>query len=164
MAYERAEILTGAAVLAVAIGFVVYAAQGAGLVREPDSYPLTASFRSVEGVRIGSDVRLAGVKVGTITDLRLNPETFFADATITIRSDILLPVDSTILISSEGLLGGNFVELLPGGALETLEPGDEIEDTQGAVSVISLLLKFVGGGAEAGGAATPGESTDPAAP
>lgn len=158
MAYERAEILTGAAVLAVAIGFAVYAAQGAGLTRQPDSYPLTASFRSVEGVRVGTDVRLAGVKVGTITDLKLNPDTFFADATVSVRKDILLPTDSTILISSEGLLGGNFVELLPGGALENLEPGDEIEDTQGAVSLITLLLKFVGGGGEGGGA------TDPAAP
>jgi phospholipid/cholesterol/gamma-HCH transport system substrate-binding protein len=145
MASERAEILTGAAVLAVGIGFVMYAAQGAGLVRTPESYPLTASFRSVEGISVGADVRLAGVKVGTITDLTLNPQTFFADASLTIRNDVLLPVDSAILISSEGLLGGNFVEILPGGALENLEPGGEIEDTQGAVSLISLLMKFVGG-------------------
>jgi phospholipid/cholesterol/gamma-HCH transport system substrate-binding protein len=157
MAYERAEIATGAAVLAVAIGFVVYAAQGAGLGRQPDSYPLTASFRSIEGISVGSDVRLAGVKVGTITDMRLNPDTFFADAQIMVRNDVLLPTDSTILISSEGLLGGNFVELLPGGALETLEPGDEIEDTQGAVSLITLLMKFVGGGEGEAGA-------DPTAP
>lgn len=154
MAHERAEILTGAAVLAAAIGFVVYAAQGAGLMQAPDSYPLVASFRSVEGISVGSDVRLAGVKVGTIVDLSLNPTTFFADATVLLRKDILLPTDSTILISSEGLLGGNFVELLPGGALENLGPGDEIEDTQGAVSLISLLLKFVGGGDDSE-AATP---------
>ena len=147
MAEERSEILTGAAVLAVAIGFAVYAAQGAGLMRAPDSYPLTASFRSIEGISVGSDVRLAGVKVGTVTDLTLNPATFFADAQITMRNDVLLPVDSTILVSSEGLLGGNFIEILPGGALENLEPGAEIEDTQGAVSLITLLLKFVGGDA-----------------
>ena len=90
-------------------------------------------------------MRLAGVKVGTITDLTLNPQTFFADASLSIRNDVLLPVDSTILVSSEGLLGGNFIELLPGGALENLEPGGEIEDTQGAVSLITLLMKFVGG-------------------
>ena len=149
MSYERAEIVTGAAVLAVAIGFVVYAAQGAGLMQLPQSYSLSASFRSVEGITVGSDVRLAGVKVGTITDLSLNAKTFFADATILVRNDVQLPTDSTILISSEGLLGGNFVELLPGGALETLSPGDEIEDTQGAVSLITLLMKFVGGDAAA---------------
>jgi phospholipid/cholesterol/gamma-HCH transport system substrate-binding protein len=157
MASERAEILTGAAVLAVALGFAVYAAQGAGYGTTPDSYPLTASFRSVEGISVGSDVRLAGVKVGSITDLTLNPQTFFADAQILVRKDVLLPVDSTILVSSEGLLGGNFIELLPGGALETLAPGDEIEDTQGAVSLITLLLKFVGGD----GASAPADPVTP---
>lgn len=152
MAYERAEILAGAAVLAVAAGFAIYAAQGAALLRETESYPLVASFRSVEGISVGTDVRLAGVKVGTVTDLTLNAETFFADATITMRKDVALPVDSTLAVASEGLLGGSFVEVLPGGALETLEPGGEIEDTQGAVSLITLLLKFAGGG-EGGGAA-----------
>jgi phospholipid/cholesterol/gamma-HCH transport system substrate-binding protein len=155
MASERAEILAGAAILAVAVGFVVYAAQGAGLTTDSGSYPLTASFRSVEGIMAGSDVRLAGVKVGTITDLTLNPQTFFADASLMIRDDVLLPVDSAILISSEGLLGGNFVEILPGGALENLEPGGEIEDTQGAVSLISLLMKFVGGDAASPDPSTP---------
>jgi phospholipid/cholesterol/gamma-HCH transport system substrate-binding protein len=152
MAHDRAEVAAGAAVLAVAVAFAVYAAQGAGLTARTDSYPLTASFRSVEGITLGSDVRLAGVKVGTVTDLRLNPETFFADAVITVQEGVLLPTDTTILISSEGLLGGNFVELLPGGALETLAPGDEIEDTQGAVSLISLLLAFVGGDGDGDGA------------
>lgn len=152
MAYERAEIVAGAAVLAVALGFTLYAARGAGLGAEPDSYALTASFRSVEGVSVGTDVRLAGVKVGTVTDLQLNPETFFADATITMRRDVAVPVDSTVLIASEGLLGGTFVEVQPGGALETLEPGGEIEDTQGAVSLITLLMKFAGGGSDSGAA------------
>lgn len=147
MLENKAEVLTGAAVLAVAAGFVFYAAQGAGLTREPDSYPLTASFRSVEGITVGSDVRLAGVKVGTITSLTLNPATYFADASLAVKKDVVLPADSAILISSEGLLGGNFVEIIPGGALENLEPGAEIEDTQGAVSLITLLMKFVGGDA-----------------
>ena len=157
MAYERAELLAGAAVLAVAAGFALYAARGAGLGSEADSYPLTASFRSVEGVSVGTDVRLAGVKVGTVTDLRLNPQTFFADTTISMRKDVALPVDSSILIASEGLLGGTFVEVQPGGALESLAQGAEIEDTQGEVSLITLLLKFAGGGA--GGDTAPADGT-----
>ena len=149
MASERAEILAGAAVLAVAVGFLAYAANSAGMMsRVGETYPLTASFRAMDGISVGSDVRMAGIKVGTISDMRLNPQTFFADATIQLRSDILLPEDSAILISSEGLLGGNFVEILPGGALENLAPGDEIEDTQGAVSLITLLMKFVSGGSD----------------
>lgn len=161
MAYERAEILAGAAVLAVALGFTLYAAQGSGMVGAADSYPLKASFRSVDGVSVGTDVRLAGVKVGTVTALTLNPQTYFADATISMRKDVALPTDSTILISSEGLLGGNFVEVQPGGAEEMLEPGAEIEDTQGSVSLITLLMKFVGG--DKAGDTAASAPTDPAA-
>jgi phospholipid/cholesterol/gamma-HCH transport system substrate-binding protein len=145
MTERTSEILAGGAVLAAAIGFLVYAGQSTGFTGDPASYPLNASFRSVEGVTVGTDVRLAGVKVGTVTSLTLNPKTFFADATISVQDDILLPDDSAILISSEGLLGGNFVELLPGGSTENLAPGADIEDTQGAVSLITLLMKFVGG-------------------
>ncbi len=146
MTHSPAEVVTGAAVLALAAGFAFFAAQGSGLWQGGEgSYPLTASFRSVEGIAPGSDVRLAGVKVGTLTSLTLNPQTFMADAVIAMQPGIELPVDSAILISSEGLLGGNFVEIIPGGALEVLGPGDEIEDTQGAVSLISLLMKFVAG-------------------
>ena len=144
MAENRAEVLAGAAVLAAAVAFVMYAAGGDRLKAGGGTYPLTASFRSVEGISVGSDVRLAGVKVGTITSLKLNPQTYFADAEIVLDQTVLLPEDSAILISSEGLLGGNFVELVPGGALDNLAPGDEIEDTQGAVSLITLLMKFVG--------------------
>lgn len=151
MAESTTEVLAGAAVLAAAVGFVLYAAQGTGFVRAADTYELRASFRSVEGVTIGTDVRLAGVKVGSVTGLELNPETFFADATFAVRDTILLPEDSAILVSSEGLMGGAFIEILPGGSLANLEPGAEIEDTQGAVSVVTLLMKFAGGGGGEGG-------------
>lgn len=149
MAENLSEVIAGGAVLAAAIGFLAYAGQSTGFTAESSSYPLTASFRSVDGVTVGTDVRLAGVKVGTVTALSLNPQTYFADATISVRKDVLLPDDSTILVSSEGLLGGSFIELQPGGSLDNLSPGDEIEDTQGAVSVISLLMKFVGGSSDA---------------
>ncbi|MDR5653709.1 outer membrane lipid asymmetry maintenance protein MlaD [Ruixingdingia sedimenti] len=148
MAENTTEVIVGGAVLAVAIGFLIYAGQSVGLVRESGSYELRASFRSVEGVTVGTDVRLAGVKVGTVTALALNPQSYFADATLAIRAGVELPDDSTALISSEGLLGGNFVELQPGGSPFNLEPGGEIEDTQGSVSLIALLMKFVGSGAE----------------
>jgi phospholipid/cholesterol/gamma-HCH transport system substrate-binding protein len=157
MSENTSEVVAGGLVLAAAAAFLAYAAQATGWGEDPATYALTASFRSVEGVTVGTDVRLAGVKVGTVTSLSLNPQTFFADAGIALNKDVLLPDDSTILISSEGLLGGNFVELLPGGSLDNLSPGDEIEDTQGAVSLISLMMKFVGGGSDdaTGADATP---------
>ncbi len=145
MSENRAEVFAGAVVLAVAIGFLAYAMGGSGLGGASGSYPLKASFRSVEGIKPGSDVRLAGVKVGTIAELKLNPQTYFADATVMVDKSVQLPDDSAILISSEGLLGGNFVELVPGGSPDMLAPGGEIEDTQGSVSLLTLLMKWVGG-------------------
>lgn len=154
MAENQTEVFAGAAVLAAAIGFVVYAVQSTGFAGAANTYDLKASFRSVEGISLGSDVRMAGVKVGTITALDLNPKTFFADATVSVQKGLQLPDDSAILISSEGLLGGNFIELVPGGSETNLEPGAEIEDTQGSVSLISLLMKFVSGGSDEPVAAT----------
>ena len=144
MAENKLEILAGALVLVAAGAFVAYAGQSTR-IGAANTYPLKASFRSVQGITTGSDVKLAGVKVGKITSMTLNPDTYFADVVVDIDKSVQLPTDSAILISSEGLLGGNFVELVPGGMPDILAPGDEIEDTQGAVSLVQLLLKFVGG-------------------
>lgn len=141
---NRAEIIAGTGVVAVAFGFLIYM-MGGSVAAPSGSYSLTASFRSAEGISVGTDVRLAGVKVGTITTMELNPQTYFADVSISVDDAVQLPSDTAVLISSEGLLGGNFVELVPGGAADVLAAGDQIEDTQGAVSLISLLLKFVTG-------------------
>lgn len=145
MTVNTTEVLVGGAVLAVAIGFTVFAGQATGFTQRSDGYALTASFRSLEGVTVGTDVRLAGVKVGTVTGVELNTQTYRADTTFTLRDGIEIPDDSAVIVASEGLLGGNFVEISPGGSPFAFAPGDEIEDTQGAVSLVSLLLKFVAG-------------------
>jgi phospholipid/cholesterol/gamma-HCH transport system substrate-binding protein len=148
MSENTTEILVGGAVLAGAVAFLVYAGQVTGFASAGSTYPLQASFRSLEGVGVGTDVRLAGVKVGTVTDVVLNAETYRADTTVAVQEGIAIPDDSAIVISSEGLLGGNFVEIMPGGSPFFFDAGATIEDTQGAVSLISLLLKFVSGGSE----------------
>jgi len=144
MAENKLEIAAGLLVVAAALGFVIFAGKGAGMGSGGDTYDLRASFRSIEGVSLGSDVKLAGVKVGTLTQVSLNPQTYMADAVLSLQISVEVPSDSAVLISSEGLLGGNFIELQPGGMPDVLAPGDEIEDTQGAVSLVSLLMKFVG--------------------
>lgn len=145
MAENRSELLVGAGVIAVAIGFLLYATASIEVGQTRAGYDLTASFRSAEGIGVGTDVRLAGVKVGSVTALSLNPETFRADVTLTLNPTVELPDDSSVLVASEGLLGGNFVELQPGGSPFNYEPGAEIFNTQGAISLIELLSTFVGG-------------------
>lgn len=148
MAENATEVAVGGAVLAAAAGFLFYVVNATGVGSTPSGvYELGASFRSVQGIAVGTDVRMAGVKIGTVTGLDLNPDTFRADTTFTVQDDIVLPDDSSILVASEGLLGGNFIEIVPGGSPINLEPGEEIIDTQGAVGLIELLTKFVGAAA-----------------
>lgn len=151
MSENTTEVIVGGAVMAAAIAFLIYAGQAAGFATGGSAYPLTASFRSLEGVTVGTDVRLAGVKVGTVTAVNLNPDTFRADTVVSVDASVKVPDDSAIVVSSEGLLGGNFVEIMPGGSPFFFDPGATIEDTQGAVSLVSLLLKFVGGSGDVGG-------------
>jgi phospholipid/cholesterol/gamma-HCH transport system substrate-binding protein len=150
MSENTTEVFVGGAVLAVALGFLVYAGQATGLSSAPSEYELAASFRSADGVNVGTDVRMAGVKVGRVTDIELDPTTYRASTVFTVEEGIEVPDDSAVSISSEGLLGGNYVEILPGGSPFYFEPGDEIEFTQGSVSLVSLLMKFVAGDEDSG--------------
>lgn len=149
MSHNTTEVLTGAGVLAIAAGFLIYMAQVGGIGGgAAGDATYTASFRSAEGIGVGTDVRLAGVKVGSVLDMDLDPETFRAETLLSVDPRVQLPDDTAVVISSEGLLGGSFVELLPGGSPFSLDPGSEILDTQSSVSVVQLLLKFVSGGGE----------------
>lgn len=146
MSHNMTEVLTGGGVLAVAAGFFLYMAQVGGIsTGASGDATYTASFRSAEGIGVGTDVRLAGVKVGSVLDMDLDPATFRAETVLSVDKAVALPDDTAVIISSEGLLGGSFVELLPGGSPFNLEPGSEIIDTQSSISVVQLLLKFVSG-------------------
>jgi phospholipid/cholesterol/gamma-HCH transport system substrate-binding protein len=146
MTEKRSEIFVGAIVLAVAAAFLVYLISSTGLGVTGDRYSLSASFRSAEGVSAGTDVRLAGVKIGNVTEVSLDPTTFRAVTEISLAESVQIPDDSAVIVASEGLLGGSFIEIIPGGSPFNLEEGGEIIDTQSSVSLINLLLKFVAGG------------------
>jgi phospholipid/cholesterol/gamma-HCH transport system substrate-binding protein len=134
------ETLVGAAVLAVAAGFFFYASSIAGGGSSfSGGYRVIAEFDSAEGVNIGTDVRLAGIKIGTVTAQSLNPENYQARIEMTLDPKLSLADDSSAKISSEGLLGGKFVSLEPGGAEGKLADGSVISFTQGAVDIWSLL-------------------------
>ncbi len=137
-----AETLTGAAVLVVALAFLGYAVAHSGR-SSGAGYSLQAKFDHIDGLNVGGDVRLAGVKVGTVTDERIDPKTFSAIVTMTVRDDIKLPKDSGASITSESLLGGKYVSLSPGGDETDLKPGQTITVTQSSISLEDLLGKFI---------------------
>ena len=137
------EALIGAVVLAVAALFLVYAYSNTAIGRASSGYPLVARFPSAVGVNVGTDVRISGIKVGTVTRQELDPQTLQARVTFTVKDDVKLPVDTIAKIASEGILGGSYIELSPGGDMDTLQPGDEIEQTQGSVDLMGLIGRAI---------------------
>ena len=137
------ETLIGLIVLAAA-GLFLFYAQGQ-LDEGPGrgGYAVNARFNSIGDLARGADVRVAGVSVGTVSDISLDTQTYFARTHLTIRSDVEIPEDSTAKIAMAGLLGGSYVEIEPGGAMEMLEAGGEIEFTQGAIDLFDLIGQFM---------------------
>lgn len=142
MASSAAEALIGAVVLVAAGGFLAYAAQQSDFGPGTDRYELIAKFRKAEGVAIGTDVRVSGVKVGTVTAIDLDRTTFQAVTFLAVSGDLEIPEDSDAKVASEGLLGGSYIEITPGASEFMLKAGDEFQYTQGSVSLIDLFLTF----------------------
>lgn len=142
------ETVMGGVVLLVAAGFVVLAFQS-GAVSTNAGYRVTAQFDNASGLAPGSEVRMAGVKIGTVTSQRLDPETFFAVVSMDIQSDIKLPLDTSARILADGLLGASFVALEPGGEEDSIPPDGQINFTQGSINVVDLLGRFIFSAADA---------------
>jgi phospholipid/cholesterol/gamma-HCH transport system substrate-binding protein len=144
------ETVMGGVVLLVAIVFLVFVFSSSG-VRRVSGYEVVAEFDDATGVASGTDVRMSGVKVGTVLSQELDPQSYFAEVTMSISQDVLLPSDTSARIVPEGLLGGNYVSLTPGGADENIEPGGRITQTQGAVNLMDLLGRFIFSSEQDGG-------------
>src|ERR671928_841262 len=139
-----AEIATGAVVLVIAALFLGYAGLHSGRAGgTPDGLVLTARFDKIDGLANGADVRIAGVKVGSVTGTRIDPQTFGAEVTMRVDRSLRLPSDTSAEITSEGLLGGKYVSLVPGGSERMLADGGRITETQGSVSLESMLGRFI---------------------
>ncbi len=144
------ETVMGGVVLIVAAMFVAIAFRS-GTATAPSGYQVTAEFDDASGMGPGSEVRMSGVKIGTVHSQELDPETYFAVVTLNISESIKLPRDTSARIIADGLLGANFIALEPGGDEEMIPPGGEITFTQGSINVVDLLGRFIFSAAEAGG-------------
>jgi phospholipid/cholesterol/gamma-HCH transport system substrate-binding protein len=157
------ETLMGAVVLVVAGLFMLFAYSTTN-VRPVRGYTIIAKFERVDGLNPGSDVRLSGIKVGTVVEQKLEPNTYLAVVSMSIDSHVRLPVDTVAQITSEGLLGSNFVSLVPGAEDKVVAPGGELRFTQAPVNLVQMLGKFIfnsaesqgGGQGQGGGAGTSG--------
>lgn len=136
---QWAETMMGLAVIVVAAIFLAYSLSVGGVGRKSGGYDLTARFGEVGSLAPGATVSVAGVKVGTVTEISLDPKTYLAVARLNIDGKVKLPSDSTAKITSDGLLGGAHVVIAPGGATDNLKAGGEIENTQGSVDLFGLI-------------------------
>ena len=164
MQNSTVETLIGAVVIAIAVLFLFFAYNGSGIGSISGGYDVTARFNRADGVNVGTDVRLSGIKVGTVDKLSLDPKTYNAVLTLALDSSVKLPDDSSVRITSDGLLGNQYLSIEPGGSMQMIKPGGQIENTQGSIDLIGLLGKTVfspGAGGTPAAGATPGAAPGP---
>lgn len=133
---KNLESLVGICFIGCAVGAVglLYQSQ-----RTEDTYQVHAYFQRVDGLHVGSPVKISGVPVGRIQAIQLHKKNYMAVIYMNLRRDIALPKDTAAHITSEGLMGGKFLALIPGGLMQNLKPGDRILYTKGAFNLESLI-------------------------
>ena len=136
------ETVMGAIVLLTAVAFVSLAYEAAN-IRGTDGYELEAEFGATGGLSVGDDVRISGIKVGRISRQELDPVTYAARIVMSLDERIRIPADSSARITAASLLGGNYLELIPGADEDMMHPGEVIYDTRDPVSLTDLLGKAV---------------------
>lgn len=136
------EAVMGAIVLIIASFFLVFAyTSSKGGVST--GYPLVANFDRIDGLAVGNDVRISGVKVGRVLSVEIDPKTFLAHVILSVRNGLNLPSDTVAEIVSESLMGGKYIALVPGGDEKLLSAGEEITYTQSSVSFEALIGKYL---------------------
>lgn len=148
MTEHLVETLVGAVVVAVAIIFLTFA-YGQTEQTSGDSYTLSAKVMNASGISVGTDVRIAGIKVGTVIATELDETSYRAVLYFTVETGIELPEDSSMKVAIEGILGGNFIALSPGGDYENLlADGGEIIHAQGSIDIVGLIQRFAFSGGD----------------
>ena len=137
-----AEALIGLLVVVVALWFGYYAWQRTGGGRVANAVQVTALFPNANGVAVGTDVRVAGLKIGQVAALKLDPKSYQADVVLALDPSAKVPSDSSAAITSEGILGGNYIAMVPGGSPTPFKNGDTIVDTQGAVDLMGMVPRL----------------------
>lgn len=142
MRYSPIEILMGAMVLVVAIGFLILGMQSINN-NQKDGYNISLIFGSTSGLKNGDDVKISGINVGKITKLDLDLEDYNASVKVKLFDSIKIPDNSSARITSSSLLGGNYIDIVPGSSETFLSPNDVIYDTSDSVSFMDMLGKIV---------------------
>ncbi len=140
--HNTVETILGGVVLTVAGIFLVVALSSASF-KQTTGYTVNANFAKADGIKSGMDVRMSGVKIGSVSSLGLDPKTYLANVHMMIENDVKLPADTVAKVASESILGGKYLTLEPGGDDTMIKDGGMIQFTQSAVNLEELLGKFI---------------------
>lgn len=132
------ETVMGAVVLIIAALFLAFAYKTSQL-HTASGYEVSANFSAIDGIHDGSDVRISGVKVGSVVSATLNPKTFLATLHLNVEPQFKLPEDTVAEVASAGLLGDKYISLVPGGSDKQIAAGGKIKYTQSSVNLESLI-------------------------
>ncbi|PJK31188.1 outer membrane lipid asymmetry maintenance protein MlaD [Minwuia thermotolerans] len=132
------ETVIGAVVLAIAAIFIIFAYRTADIA-PTSGYPLTAKFDKIDGLNVGADVRMSGIKIGSVISTELEPSSLLAVVRINVRKGVDIPEDSAIRILTEGLMGDSYLSVEPGGGIDNMAAGDNFRFAQGSVNLIDLV-------------------------
>jgi phospholipid/cholesterol/gamma-HCH transport system substrate-binding protein len=138
------ETLIGALVLGVAAWFLVFFMEkNTSVSIAGDHYSLIAKFEQADGISVGTPVRIGGVKIGVVTSESLDHSTYSAVIKFSLDKKIQIPTDSTAKISSEGLIGGKYLSIVPGADDKMLNDGEELRFTQSSINLETLIGKMI---------------------
>jgi phospholipid/cholesterol/gamma-HCH transport system substrate-binding protein len=114
-------------------------------VLQGNYYQVSARFQNVAGLKAGSSVQIAGVEVGRVAGVTVNPENFAAIVTMKIEKKVVLDDDTIASVKTEGLIGDKIIKLSPGGSGKGLKPGDTLLETESAIDFEQLISQFIMG-------------------
>jgi phospholipid/cholesterol/gamma-HCH transport system substrate-binding protein len=138
------EVIVGSVVLLVAFLFFLTILKISKSTTSLDNtYNVVAEFNNIDGITIGSDVKISGVKVGTIEKITLNKENYNAVVVMNVEKDLKIPIDSIFKITSSGLIGGKFVNVKIGADEIFLENNSVAEFTESTMDLEDLISRFV---------------------
>ncbi|MFO1267840.1 MAG: outer membrane lipid asymmetry maintenance protein MlaD [Rubrivivax sp.] len=166
MGKKTIETLVGLFVLLGMLGLLFLALKAANLgsVGGGDTYTIQARFDNIGGLKPRAPVRTAGVVVGRVKSIGLDPKSYQGVVTLEIERSYQFPKDTAAKILTAGLLGDQYIGLEPGGDDKNLAAGETVAQTQSAVVLENLIGQFLTGRAEAGAGTAPGTANAPGAP
>jgi phospholipid/cholesterol/gamma-HCH transport system substrate-binding protein len=148
---KAADVITGAIVLLVALAVL-------GLVylrgHASSGYEVTAKINKADGLGIGTEVRISGIKIGSITGFTLDPNNFLVTVHMNIRDDVKIPTDSSMAVTQAGILGSQYIVIQPGGDATNIPPGGAIANAAGSIDLLGTINRFMAPSSDASGGAS----------